>query len=63
MVGEKQNELKLNSMQLLYYQAPISAIILILPVLACESVFQLIYRSWTMAELVSIIAYISYYEP
>ena len=50
-------------MQLLYYQAPISAIILILPVLACESVFQLIYRSWTMAELVSIIAYISYYEP
>ena len=63
MVGEKQNELKLNSMQLLYYQAPISAIILILPVLACEPVFQLIYRSWTMAELVSIIAYISYYEP
>lgn len=45
--------MNLNSMQLLYYQSPISAILLILPVLVCEPVFQLVYRSWTLIELVN----------
>ncbi len=57
LVGEKQKELQLNSMQLLYYQAPISAIILFFPVLAFEPVLQLVYRSWTLAAIVSEIGF------
>lgn len=41
-------------MQLLYYQAPMSAVILILPVATCEPVLELAYRSWTFMELVSL---------
>ena len=53
MIGEKQKELQLNSMQLLYYQAPISAALLILPVLICEPISLVIYRTWTFYELVA----------
>lgn len=52
MIGEKQKELQLNSMQLLYYQAPISAALLIIPVLICEPISLVIYRTWTLMELV-----------
>ncbi|XP_032781393.2 solute carrier family 35 member E3 [Daphnia magna] len=55
LVGEKQKELQLNSMQLLYYQAPMSAVILILPVATCEPVLELAYRSWTFMELVPVV--------
>ncbi|XP_046437845.1 solute carrier family 35 member E3-like [Daphnia pulex] len=55
LVGEKQKELQLNSMQLLYYQAPISAIILFFPVLAFEPVLQLVYRSWTLAAIIPVV--------
>lgn len=54
LVGEKQKELQINSMQLLYYQAPISAAILILPMLVLEPVSQVIFRSWSLTEIVCI---------
>lgn len=43
----------MNSMQLLYYQAPISAAILFLPVLLVEPFAQVIFRSWSFTEIVS----------
>lgn len=52
MVGEKQKEFELNSMQLLYYQAPLSALILLLPALYFEPVSSLLTRTWTTTELV-----------
>lgn len=55
MIGEKQKELQLNSMQLLYYQAPISAALLILPVLICEPISLVIYRTWTFYELLPVV--------
>lgn len=54
LIGVKQKELNLNSMQLLYYQAPISAALLLFPVLICEPVSHLIQRSWSLTELVLI---------
>ena len=57
MIGEKQKELQLNSMQLLYYQAPISAALLILPVLICEPISLVIYRTWTFYELVAYLSF------
>ena len=39
-------------MQLLYYQAPISAVILIIPVLIFEPVSNLAQRSWSILEIV-----------
>lgn len=55
MIGEKQKELQLNSMQLLYYQAPISAALLIIPVLICEPISLVIYRTWTLMELLPVV--------
>jgi solute carrier family 35 protein E3 len=52
MIGEKQKEFDLDSMQLLYYQAPISALMLLLPVLFCEPLSNLLGRSWSITELV-----------
>lgn len=54
LVGEKQKELQINSMQLLFYQAPISAAILVVPILLLEPVSQLFFRSWSITEIVSI---------
>lgn len=55
MVGEKQKEFELNSMQLLYYQAPLSALILLLPALYFEPVSSLLTRTWTTTELAAIV--------
>jgi len=55
LVGEKQKEFKMNSMQLLYYQAPISAVILIIPVLIFEPVSNLAQRSWSILEIISVL--------
>ena len=52
MIGEKQKEFDLDSMQLLYYQAPLSALLLVLPVLWCEPISALVTRSWATIELV-----------
>lgn len=52
MIGEKQKEFDLDSMQLLYYQAPLSAMLLVLPVLWCEPISALVSRTWASIELV-----------
>jgi len=54
LVGEKQKEFQLSSMQLLYYQAPISAVILIIPVLVFEPVSNISQGSWGLIEAVNL---------
>lgn len=55
LVGEKQKEFQLSSMQLLYYQAPISAVILIIPVLVFEPVSNISQGSWGLIEASSVL--------
>jgi solute carrier family 35 protein E3 len=56
-IGEKQKEFEVNSMQLLYYQAPMSAVILMLfvpffePLTGPKGVFS---PEWTLEGLVSL---------
>eukprot|EP00118_Oscarella_pearsei_P013736 m.113024 g.113024 ORF g.113024 m.113024 type:complete len:308 (+) comp37446_c0_seq41:3632-4555(+) len=59
-VGTKQEELEVNSMQLLYYQAPLSALLLVLvipflePVFGDKGVFQ--FESWSLPVLITVCA-------
>ncbi|GFQ97382.1 solute carrier family 35 member E3 [Trichonephila clavata] len=57
LVGEKQKEFQVNSMQLLYYQAPLSALLL----LFCFPIIEppwasdgLLYREWSTVDLVLV---------
>lgn len=55
-VGEKQHELQLNSMQLLYYQAPLSACMLMLVIPFIEAPVNSIHGAmghWDIHVLVS----------
>lgn len=56
-VGEKQHELQLNSMQLLYYQAPLSACMLMLVIPFIEAPVYSIHGAmghWDIHVLVSL---------
>ena len=54
-VGAKQHELQVNSMQLLYYQAPMSSAMLLVAVPFFEPVFAEggIFGPWSVSALVS----------
>lgn len=55
LVGEKQQELQVNSMQLLHYQAPLSAflLILIIPFFEPLDAFHGVLDSWPLETVVS----------
>lgn len=56
-VGEKQKEFQVNSMQLLYYQAPLSAMLLFLVVVFVEQPWYLITNhNWSIQEFVCVVA-------
>jgi len=50
-VSEKQHSLKMDAMQLLYYQAPLSAALLLLIVPILEPVTDTLSRSWSLHDL------------
>lgn len=54
-VGEKQKELKVNAMQLLYYQAPLSAILLLFCIPFFEPItgYGSVFSSWPLQAVVS----------
>ena len=56
-VAEKQAEFQVNSMQLLYYQAPLSASLLLICIPFFEPVFgeHGIFAAWSFDALVSVI--------
>ena len=55
-ISEKQKEFNVNSMQLLYYQAPLSASFLIVVIPFFEPIFGEggVFGPWSMAALVTI---------
>ncbi|CAL1544238.1 unnamed protein product [Lymnaea stagnalis] len=55
-VGEKQHELQVNSMQLLYYQAPLSAFLLlfVIPFFEPLDAFHGVFFNWPFEALVSV---------
>merc|ERR1712071_359765 len=55
LVGAKQKEFQMSSMQLLYYQAPISAVILIVPMLIFEPVSNITDASWELIEVGAVL--------
>ncbi|CAI9730181.1 Hypothetical predicted protein [Octopus vulgaris] len=62
-VGEKQHELQVNSMQLLYYQAPISTLMLLFIIPFFEPVFSYLLPPWNLhaagiVTLSSIVAFL-----
>ena len=57
LVGAKQKEFQMSSMQLLYYQAPISAVILIVPMLIFEPVSNITDASWELIEVVGLFSW------
>ena len=56
LVGEKQQELQVNSMQLLYYQAPLSALLLvfIIPFFEPLDAYHGVLYSWPFETLVRV---------
>jgi solute carrier family 35 protein E3 len=56
LVGEKQQELQVNSMQLLYYQAPLSAAILVfvIPFFEDLDAFHGVLYNWPFETLVRV---------
>ncbi|GIX81196.1 solute carrier family 35 member E3 [Caerostris extrusa] len=57
-VGEKQKEFQVNSMQLLYYQAPLSALLLVFCVPIVEPPWTpdgLFYRNWSITDLLLVL--------
>ena len=54
LVGEKQSELQVNSMQLLYYQAPLSAFLLlfVIPFFEPLDAFHGVFFNWPYEALV-----------
>ncbi|XP_005097868.1 solute carrier family 35 member E3 [Aplysia californica] len=56
-VGEKQHELQVNSMQLLYYQAPLSAFLLlfVIPFFEPLDAFQGVLFSWPLQALFAVL--------
>lgn len=54
-VNRKQKELQMDPMQLLYYQAPLSAALLFFIVPFLEPVGKTITHDWSLADLVSFI--------
>ena len=56
MVGEKQSELQVSSIQLLYYQAPLSSLLLIIAIPFFDSIdaYHGVLDSWPLETLVSI---------
>lgn len=63
-VGAKQHELQVNSMQLLYYQAPMSCCILMCIVPFFEPIFGEggIFGPWPLSTVVSFESLILYYN-
>ncbi|CAG5126141.1 unnamed protein product, partial [Candidula unifasciata] len=55
-VGEKQHELQVNSMQLLYYQAPLSAFLLlfVIPCFEPLDAFHGVFFNWPLQALVAV---------
>ncbi|KAK7792222.1 hypothetical protein R5R35_007479 [Gryllus longicercus] len=56
LVSTKQHELQMDSMQLLYYQAPLSAFILLLVVPVLEPVQATLIHDWTVTDLLMVSA-------
>ena len=56
-VGAKQHELQVNSMQLLYYQAPVSSTMLLVAVHFFEPVFAegVVFGSWSVSALLMVL--------
>ncbi|XP_013068789.1 solute carrier family 35 member E3-like [Biomphalaria glabrata] len=56
LVGEKQHELQVNSMQLLYYQAPLSAFLLlfVIPFFEPLDAFHGVFFNWPFEALVAV---------
>lgn len=52
MINIKQREFQMDPMQLLYYQAPLSAVILFFIVPFLEPVEQTVQRSWSPVDIV-----------
>ncbi|KZC11418.1 PREDICTED: solute carrier family 35 member E3-like [Dufourea novaeangliae] len=55
MLNTKQKEFQMDPMQLLYYQAPLSAIVLLIIVPVLEPVQQTFARSWSLIDLVMVV--------
>ncbi|XP_046399136.1 solute carrier family 35 member E3-like [Ischnura elegans] len=55
-VSQKQHELQMDAMQLLYYQAPVSAALLLLAIPILEPLPTTWSRSWTVIELAMVLA-------
>ncbi|XP_067009398.2 solute carrier family 35 member E3 isoform X2 [Anabrus simplex] len=51
LVSQKQHELQMDAMQLLYYQAPISALMLLVLVPFLEPFNETFMREWTLADI------------
>ncbi|XP_022656144.1 solute carrier family 35 member E3-like isoform X1 [Varroa destructor] len=54
-VGEKQKELQVSSMQLLWYQAPMSVVLLLIAALVFESPLQWLAHSWSFNDLFMVL--------
>ena len=55
MINIKQREFQMDPMQLLYYQAPLSAVMLFFVVPFLEPVEQTLTRSWSLIDLIMVI--------
>lgn len=54
-INQKQKELQMDPMQLLYYQAPLSAIMLLFIVPIAEPIGNTLSHSWTIFDIVSFV--------
>ncbi|WAR25439.1 S35E3-like protein [Mya arenaria] len=54
-VGEKQHEFQVNSMQLLYYQAPLSATLLVVIIPFVEGVDLNIFQTWPIEAIIAVV--------
>ncbi|XP_078041329.1 solute carrier family 35 member E3-like isoform X2 [Augochlora pura] len=55
MLNSKQKEFDMDPMQLLYYQAPLSAILLVLVIPFLEPVEQTFAKSWSSLDLIMVV--------
>ncbi|CAK9817805.1 hypothetical protein ANTPLA_LOCUS9483 [Anthophora plagiata] len=55
MVNRKQRDFQMDPMQLLYYQAPLSAVMLFFVVPFLEPVEQTFARSWSVVDIIMVV--------